>query len=311
MFRHILVPLDGSGMAEAALPAAAFFAVKFNAAVTLLHVIERDAPDEVHGQPHLKKAEEATAYLRETAARAFHPDASVALHVHTTEVDDVAESIVAHAQELDHDIIIMCSHGRGRALHLLFGSIAQKVISKGTLPVLVTRHGEDEKAAPFSCDSLLLPLDGDAEHTQALPPSKELARACGSMIHLLVVIPGFGDLSGQRAVTSRFLPGSIYRILEMSVQQAEDYVQSQLEDLQRDGINAVTHVLRGDPAVVIEDTARKLQTGLIVMTTHGKSSMDAFWSGSVTHKLSSLGTVPILLIPVIKRQSKEDTEESS
>jgi nucleotide-binding universal stress UspA family protein len=285
-------------MAEAALPAAAFLAVKFNAAVTLFHVIEKNAPHEVHGQPHLKTAAEATAYLSDTAMRAFPAGGQVDFHVHTTEVDNVAESIVDHAGELSHDVIIMCSHGRGKALNLLLGSIAQKVVSKGCLPVLLTRPDEDGNIPEFSCEALLLPLDGDAEHAQALTVSKELARVCGAVIHLTIVIPEFVNLSGERAVTSRFLPGTISKILEISAQKAEEYIQTQLEELESQGFEAIGHVLRGDPAAVIDDSARQIHASLIVMTTHGKSGQDAFWSGSVTHRLSTRSTIPILLIPV-------------
>ena len=49
MFKHILVPLDGSKLAEAAIPFAVEFCRKLDAQITLLHVIEKDAPSEVHG----------------------------------------------------------------------------------------------------------------------------------------------------------------------------------------------------------------------------------------------------------------------
>ncbi len=301
MFRHILVPLDGSRLAEAALPAAAFLSKKFNALVTLAHVIERNAPSEVHGQPHLRNSEEATAYLKDVALRAFPPVVQVDFHVHTSGVDNVAESIVEHADELHHDLIIMCSHGRGKAIHLFLGSIAQEVISMGSLPVLVTRPDKDAAIPEFSCKSLLLPLDGDPDHAQSLPVSKELARVCGAKLHLAVVIPGFGDLSGQGAVTSRFLPGTMSKILEMSVQNADEYLQQQLEELRQEGFEASAQVLRGDPAFVIDDSARQFQIDLIIMATHGKTGMDAFWSGSVSHKVSGRSSVPILLIPVRKK----------
>ena len=59
MFKHILVPLDGSSLAEAALPAAVSLAHTFKAPVTLLHVIEQDAPTEIHQYRHLTEAGEA------------------------------------------------------------------------------------------------------------------------------------------------------------------------------------------------------------------------------------------------------------
>lgn len=298
MFKHILVPLDGSGPAEAALPAASFLSSKFKAIVTLFHAVERNAPLEVHGHPHLKNAEEATAYLQETALRAFPGKVQVNFHVHSAEVEDVAESIVQHADELDHDVIIMCSHGRGRALHLLLGSIAQKVISKGSLPVLMTHPDKAGVVPEFFCKKLLAPLDGDPDHEQALPVSAELAGVCGAALHLAVVIPGFGDLSGERAAAGRFLPGTMSRLLELSVKNAEEYLQPLLEALNGRGVEARSHVLRGDPASAIDASARRLHADLIVLATHGKSGMEAFWEGSVTHKVCSLSRVPLLLIPV-------------
>ena len=59
MLKHLLVPLDGSRLAEAALPAASFVAGRLGARVTLLHVIERDAPQEIHGERQLSEPEEA------------------------------------------------------------------------------------------------------------------------------------------------------------------------------------------------------------------------------------------------------------
>ena len=89
MFRHFLIPLDGSKMAEAALPAAAFLAEKFASHVTLMHVVERNAPNAIHGQSHLKNAREADIYLRELSQRAFPKGIVVDCHVHESEVDNV------------------------------------------------------------------------------------------------------------------------------------------------------------------------------------------------------------------------------
>ena len=95
MFKHLLVPLDGSRLAEAALPAAAFLAARLGASVTLIHIIEHDAPQEVHGEHHLTSGDEACAYL-EAAARHMQEHApgvtlDVERHVHTAEMKDVAQ----------------------------------------------------------------------------------------------------------------------------------------------------------------------------------------------------------------------------
>jgi len=285
-------------MAEAALPAAAFLAEKLGARVTLLHVVERNAPDEVHGQPHLKHAQDAERYLSELAKRSFPEKIQVVCHVHTNEVDDVAGSIVSHTDELGHDLVIMCSHGRGAALHLFLGSIAQSVIARGSRPVLIT-HPDGEGSAPhFFCRHILVPMDDDPEHAEALPVSKDLARACGATLHLVAVIPKLTTLSGDKALASKVLPGTTSRLLDLATQDAENYFQTLDDALLREGFQASAHVLRGDPASVIVEAAAQAKIDLIVLGTHGKTGMDAFWSGSVAHRICSQSRVPLLLIPV-------------
>ena len=112
MFKHLLVPLDGSAPAEAALPAAAFLAARCAARVTLLHIIELDAPATIHGARHLHQREEAAAYLEDIRTRAFPAGAAVACHVHEAAMADVAHGIVEHEGELAPDLIVMCAHGR-------------------------------------------------------------------------------------------------------------------------------------------------------------------------------------------------------
>lgn len=301
MFKHIVVPLDGSLLAESAVPASVFMAEKFHAKITLVHVIEKNAPHEVHGHHHIKNVEEATAYLKDVSRRAFPEGMHVNCHVHTAEVDNVAESIVAHQGELGYDFIIMCSHGRGKLLHLLLGSIAQKVISMGTIPVLITHPGEKGDIPAFSCKAILVPLDGNPDHeSTALKVSAEMTQVCESALYLTTVIPRFGTLSGQMTVTSRLLPGTTSKMLEMSMDNAQEYLEEKLEKLRAQGVRANAYVLRGEPSHVITDSARQSQIDLIVLATHGKSGMNAFWAGSMANKVCSRSKVPILLIPVEK-----------
>jgi len=300
MFNHILVPIDGSQLAEAALPAAAFLAEKLKARVTLMHVIEKNAPDAVHGQSHLKHPQDAERYLKELAKRAFPKRCEIECHVHTNETDDVAGCIVEHADELAHDLVVMCSHGRGAALHLFMGSIAQKVIARGSQPVLVTHPDQLGNPPPFSCRHILVPMDNDPEHAEALPVAKDLARTCGSTLHLAAVIEQLASLSGDKAVARRWLPGTTSRLLEIARQEAEDYFADLERGLRDEGFLASAHVLRGDPASRIVEAASAAAIDLIILGTHGKTGMDAFWSGSVAHRIVSQSRIPLLLVPVGK-----------
>ena len=127
-FTSIIVPLDGSPLAEAALPPAVALAARLGARVTLLHVLEADAPATVHGAPHLVSATAADLYLHTVAERWGGRGCELLTHVHPNLAHDVARGIADHTAELGADLIALCTHGSGGVRGFLFGSIAQQVL---------------------------------------------------------------------------------------------------------------------------------------------------------------------------------------
>ena len=111
IFSRILVPLDGSRLAEAVLPAACSFAQNLDAQLLLVHVLERDPPARVHGELHLRSAGDALAYLAEHAIRLRRHGLTVEVHVHERPASDVAAALEGYTNELLADLIAMCSHG--------------------------------------------------------------------------------------------------------------------------------------------------------------------------------------------------------
>lgn len=297
MFERVLVPLDGSSLAESVLPAVAYLIEVCGAEVTLLHLVESNAPQQVHGERHLSAPDEAQRYLDDLARRLPHT-APIAAHVHTAEVDDVARAIVAHANELGSDLIVMCTHGRGGLRTWLVGNIAQQVVGLGDTPVLLIHPPEDDGTASFSCRRVLVPLDGDPEHEGALIVGTELARKCASELHLLVVVPTAGALSGYRLPTARLLPGTTSVLLDISEQQAQEYLENLLTSHNWAAWVTTAEVQRGDPTEMIVRTAEKIDADLIVLATHARSQLGAFWAGSVAPRVSSKMKKPMLLVPV-------------
>ena len=298
MFKHILIPLDGSRLAETALGAGRYLAGVLGATVTLLHVVERDAPREIHGDRHLRDFAEATAYLDEIAARAFPPDIHVKRHVHDTEVTDVARGIAGHVGELGPDLIVMCTHGRGGLRGWMFGRIAHQVVNLGTRPVLLVQPAESGDAPPFSCRRLLVPLDGNPAHEEGLPVAESLAESCSAELSLLMVVLTAGTLSGERAAIAKTLPGATAALLDLAEQDAAEYLRRHVTRLQAAGFAVTAEVRRGDPAAGIVNAAADLQTDLIVLATHGKTGLKAFWSGTPTPAVASRSATPLLLVPV-------------
>ena len=298
MFKNILVPLDGSALAEAAIPAAASLAKKLNAPVTLLHIIEKDAPQEIHKDHHLTQADEASAYLAELAKRAFPADVKVDWHVHTAAVKDVPGSIVEHARtEFQPDLIVMCTHGKSGVRELLFGSIAQQVIAQGMTPLVLIKPRADASTT-FKLDKILVPLDSGPIHDDSLPVTQELAKAYKSEIYLLTVIPTFSTVAGETAAASNLLPATTSAMLDINVENAEEDLQAHLDELKQASFQVRAEVARGDPTTEIVNLSEKLGANLIVLTTHRKAGAAAFWARSVAPNVARRAHVPILLIPL-------------
>lgn len=302
MFHHILVPLDGSKLAEAAIPVAASLAKTLDAPVTLLHIMEKDAPQEIHKDRHISQAAEASAYLAEVAKRDFPAEAKVDWHVHTTAVTDVSGSIVQHAMtEFQPDLIVMCTHGRSGVRGLLYGSIAQQVVAHGTTPLLLIKPGVDAPAT-FKLDRILVPLDSGPIHDDSLPATQELAGLYKSSIHLLTVIPTFSTVAGEAAAASSLLPATTAALLDLEVENAAEDLQEHLDELKKAGLQVTAEVARGDPATEIVNRSGELKADLIVLTTHRKAGTAAFWARSVAPNVARRTRIPILLIPLEEKK---------
>jgi nucleotide-binding universal stress UspA family protein len=294
MFKHILLPLDGSTLAESALPAAIALSGTLKAPVTLLHIVEQDAPTEVHHDRHLTNEFEAEEYL-ERIARKFEVPAET--HVHTTPMANVAASIVRHAaDEFSPDLIILTSHGRGGMRELVFGNIAQRVAAAGRTPVLLVKAGEEP--APFQLRRILVPLDNESIHDAVLPCAEKLARVGEAQLDLLCVIPTRGTDSGEHAAAGTLLPMTAAAYLDIAEEMAQEHFQAHLDEFTKVGIPATAEIARGDPALVIAKTAERIGADLILFGTHGTVGLDAFWNRSVTAAVARRTQIPLLLIPI-------------
>jgi len=172
------------------------------------------------------------------------------------------------------------------------------VIALRITPVLIIHPPENGEALQFACHRLLVPLDEQPEHEPSLVVAANLACACGATIHLMEVIATYGTLSGLWAATSRLLPRTTSRMLDMSLSDAADYLQERKKELETTGLQVSIDVFRGDAAKVIARAAKELDIDLIVIGTHGKAGAEAFWAGSVASKVCRNCGIPMLLVPV-------------
>lgn len=296
VIRQILVPLDGSALAESVLPAAAALAKAFGARIKLLHIIEERPPDRIHGEPHLTDGDQAQAYLDEVARRPVFQGQAVEVHVHPTKQGDVAESVVDHAQEFGADLVVLSTHGKGGLRGFLFGRIALRALQRGTTPVLLMNPTTSAAALPFTCRTILVPLDGTPAHEPALPVASTLARAWKASLHLEIVVPTARTLSGHEAAAGVLMPLTTRALLDLAERGAHEYVERLAQTFNAEGVSTKSHVSRGEPAASLVEVAEKVKADLVVMASHAKGAMDAFWSGSLTPKVVERLQRPILLV---------------
>ena len=297
MFKHILVPLDGSKLAEAILPAAISLAEMLHAPVTLLHVIEQDASTEVHNDHHLTRPAEAQEYLDKICQTVFPASVKVDTHIHSAPVSDVSGSIIEHAtSEFQPDLILLCSHGKGGMRNLIFGSIAQQVAAAGGIPVMLIKPGQ--AASSFRISRILVPLDNESIHDLALPYAEVLSKAYQARLDMLCVIPTLVTDSGAHAAAGTMLPVTAAAYLDITEEIAEEHFQEHLDEFEKKGIPATAEIVRGDPASMIIKEAERLESNLILLGTHGRAGLDAFWNRSVTAGVAMKTNIPLLLIPL-------------
>ncbi len=156
MFKHILVPLDGSGFAEAALPHALELAARFDSDVTLLRVVMPPrmgdgalSPDSANLLIKMRDDtyKEAIDYLQQQKGSLRQQNFRA--HYQVAESEDVAAEILSTIRGADIDTVVMCTHGRGGLGRWLFGSVATRLLQTAPVPVLVIRPtGEPQVEEP-------------------------------------------------------------------------------------------------------------------------------------------------------------------
>ncbi|MBI3244532.1 MAG: universal stress protein [Chloroflexi bacterium] len=285
MFNKILVPLDGSELAERALKPALKIAQHSEAEIILLRVPLPEtmliaAPhlyggyDLMYPSQALNKArQEVKDYLDQAqqAAARFGLNARI-----KTPEGNVAEAIMETAIEEHVELIVMSSHGYSGITRWVLGSVAEKVLGNAPCPVLIVRSTQ-------SMDKALITLDGSEVAESAIKPGLDVAMALSREVTLLRVAEEvhFDELT-QLEIAEHGLGA---RLQEELYREADTYLQSVAEANLYDELTMQTLVRIGAPTGQILEFAETHQAGLIVMATHGRTGLRRWVYGSVTEKV--------------------------
>ena len=280
MYGTILVPLDGSPLGERALPYATAIAKAAGAHLRLVRVAPAAAPSG------------AAEYLRRVAAALSRPPVSPTVSTAAL-AGDPATEILAEARRTGAGLVALSTHGRSGLGRWLYGSVADAVLRRAGVPVLLVPAACPPAWRPEGAWRVLIALDGSPFAAAALGPGADLAEAlCVETLLLRVVppptvaldLPGLpgGHRAGERAAAA--------------LGEASGYVDAVADGLRRRGRAAEGLVATGPPAATIAAVARGRGAGVIAMATHGRGGAARTVLGSVATATVRAATVPLLLV---------------
>ena len=313
MFERILVALDGSKAAEAALGPAAALAERLGSSLILLHVIEARPPKRVHGEAHLSAPAEASAYLAGIAAELSARGLSISTHVHQGPAESgLAATLAAHAGELDFDLAVMAVHGSSGLAERLSASLPLRVAAsfggsgRGDegASVLVLRGGPAASRALPS--RVVVPLDGKPAHEASLAKATFLAKALGLPIRLVTVVPRHGaEWGGAGSALALLAPALSGAQLEYSAKAAREYLETAAARLRAEGLSVEISLERGRPVRgLIKALAPK--EDLVVLSTHRRRGIDASLDGCFAASFAASYPGMSLIVPIGRSATGEE-----
>jgi nucleotide-binding universal stress UspA family protein len=275
----ILIPLDGSKLAEASLFYLPILAPLGSFDVELIHVVDPEAARDAraaawHPGPYLEETAAGLANRTGMQVKSLSPKATP------------YAAILAEAENPWISMIITTTHGLSGFQRWRMGSVADKVIRGAPCPTFVI--GPSARGAPPAFTRILVPLDGSQLAEEALPVAKALAEKLNANIRLL------------RAVSPRTVPDELAGTLTADVIDSYELMAGEYLDetrLELETSQAVeTAAVTGPAADVILSQAAEPACDLVVMTSHGRGGFVRFAIGSVTERVLGASPAPVLVV---------------
>ncbi len=301
MLRTILVPLDGSALAERAIPIAADIARRAGGGVHLVRahvpiaVVGATAEGAIFSQDMLAADEalrqRATDYLDATASRIT---AEWGLRVTAyTEDGSPAGLITDIADRINADLVIMTTHGAGGFTPDWLGSVADSVIRHSHRPVLVLPENDAHLGETFTPRRILVTLDGSALANAILPIARDLAIAFGAQIDLIRIVAPYvpGDVISTLAA-DRPDPFGV----DAESVHAKKSLDDAAADLHKVGIKTtVTVRIDLSPTRCLLDHVKETDPDCLAIATQGRG-ISRIFLGSVADKLIRSAGRPVVVL---------------
>jgi len=311
VYKKMLVPLDGSELAEVVFAYAKELAGRLDIDLVFLHVYE---PEESEFAP-MRRAyiehvcEIVGRELGEVQEKTGGRQGSTKVEARCElAVGHPAENIIRYADESEVDLILMATRGRSGLSRWAMGSVADKVIRASEIPVWLVRAGIPEEIVydKWPTRTILVPLDGSKMAESVLPHVEALAKQRGTEpveVVLLRVCEGtIFTPEGQARLMYYYHRVSVDQDEHMKqkmaqrTQEAEDYLAGVEKQLGDAGLKVRSEVLVGNPADEIIAYANRNPFNLIVMATHALSGLSRWAIGSVADRVVRGVSRPVFLV---------------
>jgi nucleotide-binding universal stress UspA family protein len=301
MFDTILVPLDGSQLADCVLPHVVAISRSFDAEIILLRMLEKNQAgtsaqmfDLLNWQINKTKS---ALYLEKIKARIQE----LQVRAHTVVVEGlVAEGIIEYAQTQGMKLIVLSSHGRNGLTQWGISSITQKIILSAQTSLLIVRaHQYGNYSDKLSTNPLyqriLVPLDGSQRAENVLPVVTHLAHYHKSQVHLAHVV--------KTPEMARQMPPApedvelTNRVIERNREEAANYLEQLKSRSYLEGIDVHTHLVTGEnAAVALHQIEEQEQIDIVALNAHGYSGNHQWPYGSMVNNFILYGKVPLLIV---------------
>jgi nucleotide-binding universal stress UspA family protein len=277
-YQRILLPLDGSELAERALAPAQTICQAMNCDLHLLRVVSGLAfdLDPLFHQRCLDADVEAAWHYLNALKKQNTTFLPAIANVITGSPPKV---IIDYAAQHAVDLIILSSHGATGFSRWVYGNVTSKITRQAPCDSLIVRTTASA-VKPFSTQRLMVPLDGSKLAEKALEPAVALASYLELNILLFRVSP---------LITPEFEPigcGSLYDGLEAQARKEAGTYLSQLQSsLGNSGLSIQAASVTGHDAKAIVDYAGNHDVDLIIMSSHGATGIGRWLIGNVTEKV--------------------------
>jgi nucleotide-binding universal stress UspA family protein len=304
MFQRILLPLDGSDLAEQALPVAAYIARHTRGKIVLLECvvppielgpyIGREPPLLVQ-QAIDTDTEMATDYLKRVVQEHNLADLETESKV---EYGLPAHCILTVTEQQQCDLIVISSHGRSGLSRWILGSVAQKVIRHAPIPVLVLRSRQMSEALLDSEHPLrvLVPLDGSPTSESVLGPALEMLATLTThrsgnlhLVHVIDSVPEEHKSHDLTQQTAAYLDAIEQRLQDKLAQVGNVSVRKSVIPA-FDVADALLNVAE------TKTDAGGAPCDIIMMSTHGRGGIQRWTLGSVTERVLQATKLPLLIV---------------